>query len=84
MFDGRIVGQCKCCFSRFRQISFMFRNVIFHNSWKVTPVAPRNAHDVSYVARIKHVSHFAWQGQHLVTLECFFCGMLECHFSSQA
>ena len=50
----------------------MFRNVIFHNSWKVTPVAPRNAHDVSYVARIKHVSHFSWQGQHLVTLECFF------------
>ena len=33
------------------------------------PVAPRIVNDVSYVTGINHESHFAWQGQYLVTLE---------------
>ena len=35
----------------------------------MTPVAPRIVNDVSYVTRINHHSHFAWQVQYLVTLE---------------
>ena len=31
-------------------------------------VAPRIVNDVSYVTRINHESHLAWQAQHLVTL----------------
>ena len=33
----------------------------------VTPVAPRNVNDVSYVTRINHQS---WHAQYLVRLEC--------------
>ena len=33
------------------------------------PVAPHIANDVSYVTRIKHGSHFAWQAQYLVRLD---------------
>ena len=33
----------------------------------VTPVAPRNVNDVSYVKRINHQS---WHAQYLVRLEC--------------
>ena len=29
----------------------------------MAPVAPRIINDVSYVTRIKHASHFAWQAQ---------------------
>ena len=36
------------------------------------PVAPRIGNDVSYVADINHESHFAWQAQYLVILECHF------------
>ena len=42
----------------------------------MTPVAPRIVNNVSYVTRISHDSHFAWQAQYLV--------MLNCHFSWQA
>ena len=33
------------------------------------PVAPRIVNDVSYVMRINHEIHFAWQAQYLVRLE---------------
>ena len=42
----------------------------------MSPVAPRIVNDVSYVTRINDASHFSWQAQHLV--------ILECHFSWQA
>ena len=32
------------------------------------PVALRIVNDVSYVTKINHESHLAWQAQHLVTL----------------
>ena len=32
------------------------------------PVAPRIGNDVSYVTKINHESHFAWQAQYLVRL----------------
>ena len=35
-------------------------------------VAPRIGNDVSYVTRIDDASHFAWQAQYLVILECHF------------
>ena len=38
-------------------------------------VPPRIVNDISYVTRINHEIHFAWQAQYLV--------MLECHFSRQ-
>ena len=34
----------------------------------MSPVALRIVNDVSYVTRINHENHFAWQAQHLVTL----------------
>ena len=42
----------------------------------MTLVVPRIVSDISYVTRISHDSHFVWQGQYLV--------MLNCHFSWQA
>ena len=30
------------------------------------PLAPRIVHDASYVSRIDHDIHFAWQAQYLV------------------
>ena len=38
----------------------------------MTFVAPRIVNDVSYVTRINHEIHFAWQAQYLVKLECDF------------
>ena len=35
----------------------------------MTPVAPHIVNNVSYVTRINHESHFAWQAQYLVMLE---------------
>ena len=35
-------------------------------------LAPRILNDVSYVTRINHEIHFAWQAQYLVKLECDF------------
>ena len=34
-------------------------------------VAPRIVNDVSYVTRINHEIHFAWQAQYLVKLDDF-------------
>ena len=44
----------------------------------MTAVAPPIANDVSYATRIKHASHFAWQGQYLVMLEGDTCGSTQC------
>ena len=33
------------------------------------PVAPRIVNDVSYLMRINHEMHFAWQAQYFVRLE---------------
>ena len=41
--------------------------------WRVMPVAPRIVNDVSYVMRINHEIHFAWQAQYLVRLEGDAC-----------
>ena len=38
----------------------------------MTLLAPRILIDVSYVTRINHEIHFAWQAQYLVKLECDF------------
>ena len=40
----------------------------------MTWLAPRILNDVSYVTRINHEMHFAWQAQYLVKLECDFSG----------
>ena len=48
-------------------------------SWRVTLVAPRIVTDVSYLMRINHEIHFAWQAQYLVKLECHFSWQAE-HF----
>ena len=42
------------------------------------PVAPRIVNDVSYVTKINHESHFAWQAQHLVRLEGDACCSAHC------
>ena len=41
-------------------------------SWRVTVVAPRILNAVSYLMRINHEIHFAWQAQYLAKLECHF------------
>ena len=38
----------------------------------MTLVAPRILNDVSYVTRINHEIHFAWQAQYLVRFEVDF------------
>ena len=38
----------------------------------MTLVAPRIVNDVSYVRRINHEIHFAWQAEYLVDLDCYF------------
>ena len=54
------------------------------------PVAPRIVNNISYVMRINHEVHFAWQAQSLVKLRCHFSWqgqhlvMLQCHFFWQA
>ena len=37
-------------------------------------VVPRIVNNVSYVTRISHDSHFAWQAQYLVELSLFVAG----------
>ena len=41
-------------------------------------VAPHIVNDVSCVTDINHASHFAWQAQHLVTLEDESCCSAHC------
>ena len=38
----------------------------------MTLLAPCIVNDVSYVTRINHEMHFAWQAQYLLKLECDF------------
>ena len=45
---------------------------------RVMPVAPRIVNDVSYVMRINHEIHFAWQAQYLVRLEGVDCCSAHC------
>ena len=47
-------------------------------SWRVTLVAPRIVSDVSYLMRINHEIHFAWQAQYLVQLEADSCCSAHC------
>ena len=42
------------------------------------PVARRIVNDVSYVMRINHEIHFAWQAQYLVRLEVDACCSPQC------
>ena len=44
----------------------------------MTLVAPRIVNDVSYVMRINHEIHFAWQAQYLVKLEDDSCCSAHC------
>ena len=46
--------------------------------WRVTLLAPRIGNDVSYVMRINHEIHFAWQAQYLVKLEGDSCCSAHC------
>ena len=42
------------------------------------PVALHIVNDVSYVMRINHEIHFAWQAQYLVRLEVDACCFAHC------
>ena len=42
------------------------------------PVALRIGNDISYVMRINHEIHFAWQGQYLVRFEGVDCCSAHC------
>ena len=44
----------------------------------MTLLAPRIVNDVSYVTRINHEIHFAWQAQYMVKLSCDFCCSAHC------
>ena len=44
----------------------------------MTLLAPRIVNDVSYVTRINHEIHFAWQAQYLVRLEGDFAYSAHC------
>ena len=44
----------------------------------MTLVAPRIVNDVSYLVRINHEIHFAWQAQYLVKLDCDSCCSAHC------
>ena len=44
----------------------------------MTLVAPRIVNDVSFVRRINHEIHFAWQAQYLVKLEGDSCCSAHC------
>ena len=48
--------------------------------WRVMPVAPRIVNDVSYVMRINHEIHFAWQAHYLLKLEAAFCCSAHCRW----
>ena len=42
------------------------------------PVAPRIAHDVSYVSTMNNDNHSAWQAQYLVRWEGESCSSAHC------
>ena len=41
-------------------------------------VTPRIVNNVSYVTKINHESHFAWQAQYLLKLEADSCCSAHC------
>ena len=71
-------------FIRFQQISLRFGTVIFRGKrsiwwvWTMTHVAPRIVNNVSFVSRINHEIHFAWQAQYLVSLDNDTCCSAHC------
>ena len=44
----------------------------------MTPVAPRNVNDVSYVTGINHENHLSWQVQYLMRLDNDTCCPRHC------
>ena len=44
----------------------------------MTLLALRVVNDVSYVTRINHEIHFAWQAQYMVKLSCDVCRSAHC------
>ena len=85
---GRIIlgsaAHWKWHFIRFQQISLRFGTVIFRGRrsiwwvWTMTHVAPRIVNNVSFVSRINHEIHFAWQAQYLVSLDNDTCCSAHC------
>ena len=71
-------------FIRFQPISLRFGTVIFRGRrsiwwvWTMTHVAPRIVNNVSFVSRINHEIHFAWQAQYLVSLDNDTCCSAHC------
>ena len=72
-------------------VSAVFRKFLLDFAWSllrgrrstwlgssVTLVALHRVNDVSYVSRIKHASHLAWQAQYLVSLEGDTCCSVHC------
>ena len=57
-----------CCIAHERVISSGRRS--FGWSWRQTFVPARAINDISYVGRINHESHLAWQAQYLAKVEC--------------
>ena len=53
------------------------RRSIWRDS-RLTLLAPRIGNDVSYVTRINHEIHFAWQAQYLLRLEGDFACSAHC------
>ena len=51
-------------------------------SWRMTLVASRIVNDFSYVMRINHEIHFAWQAQYLLKLEDDSCCSAHCKWPS--
>ena len=58
--------------------SFCVAGAIFGEVGGLMLVAPRIVNDVSYVMRINHEIHFAWQAQYLVRLEVDACCSPHC------
>ena len=83
MLDGDTCcsPQCKCrfiCDKDQSRDSHFSRQAQYLVTLEVSPVAPRNVNDVSYVAMINHESHFSWQAHYLVTLEGESCCSAQC------
>ena len=67
------VNEASSVFSTVWNVIFRGRGSIWR-LWPVTPAAPRNVSDISYVTRISHDSRFSWQAQYLVMLSLIFRG----------
>ena len=78
---SRIGNDVPAVFEKFLrkfQESFCVAGAVFGDVWRMTPVVPRIVINVSYVTRISHDSHFAWQAQYLVMLEDAICCSARC------